>query len=87
MRARKCFNCLGPNHQASKCYSRKRSFKCKRKHHVSICQSNAKGNPENKEQKKKDQQPSSALIAGEDQEPTIHAGVFNVIKKKTWILM
>lgn len=31
-----CFNCLG-NHQAIRCRSTKRCFKCQRKHHTALC--------------------------------------------------
>ena len=34
---RRCFNCTGEKHRASECKSKIQCYKCKRKHHTSIC--------------------------------------------------
>ena len=34
---RQCFNCTGEKHRASECKSKIQCYKCKRKHHTSIC--------------------------------------------------
>ena len=88
LRARKCFNCFGRNHQASTCYSKKRCAKCKRKHHISVCKTNVDNKLEKKDDKEQKQESATLVVTGKDEEPTTHTGVFNVTKKKkTGIMM
>ena len=36
-RQQRCYNCLGTNHNKTKCFSKRRCMKCKKKHHTSLC--------------------------------------------------
>ena len=41
-RQQRCYNCLGTNHNKTKCISKRRCMKCKKKHHTSLCDGQTK---------------------------------------------
>ena len=60
----KCYNCLKTGHSVKNCTSQHRCFACKRKHHISICES--KVNPVKKDNASEDQAPQNEMINSKD---------------------
>ena len=56
----KCYNCLKTGHSVKNCASQHRCFACKRKHHISICES--KINPVKKDNSSENQASQNAII-------------------------
>ena len=44
-RQQRCYNCLGTNHNKTKCFSKRRCMKCKQKHHTSLCHGQTQNPP------------------------------------------
>ncbi|XP_068693062.1 uncharacterized protein [Montipora foliosa] len=44
-RQQRCYNCLGTNHNKTKCFSKRRCMKCKQKHHTSFCHGQTQNPP------------------------------------------
>ena len=60
----KCYNCLKTGHSVKNCTSQHRRFACKRKHHISICES--KINPVKKKSASENQAPQNEIINSKD---------------------
>ena len=60
----KCYNCLKTGHSVKNCTSQHRCFACKRKHHISICES--KINPVKKDNSSENQAPQNEIINSKD---------------------
>ena len=60
----KCYNCLKTGHSVKNCTSQHRCFGCKRKHHISICES--KIDPVKKESASESQAPQNEIINSKD---------------------
>ena len=60
----KCYNCLKTGHSVKNCTSQHRRFACKRKHHISICES--KINPIKEDNVSENQAPQNEIINSKD---------------------
>ena len=88
-RQQRCLNCLGLKHTKIQCYSKGRCIKCKKKHHISICEENQENPTQSSSYQMKENRNSnsSQLTSNTIAKNTIHMGATHSLHPTNHIVM